>query len=175
MGNFLWFQLGWWLALVGGMLGQGGWSVLAATLLLGIHLRRLKTGASIELLAILICTFLGFATDLLAQQLGLVAFSPDMQTPWPLPLWLLAMWLVFPMTFAHSLLWFLRLKWWLRATLSGVAFPLSYLPGEAFGVLKFQAPRLEHLLGFGLLWALMFSIMSWAFLRIYSGRTARTP
>lgn len=140
--NALVFQ-GLWFSAV---LGHVGLAVLCVLLLLiqGLQQGWLRARWP-QLLAI---AALGMAADAGLTLMGAYSF-PQIQGVWPLPAWLMCLWLGFVTTLPASLAWLLR-KPAVAVAAFAVAGPLSYAAGRALGALQFDNPVL---LATAFLWA----------------------
>ena len=104
---------------------------------------------------ILIYAVLGIVMDSGLTALGVYQFSDD---AWPIPLWLLALWLIFPTTLSHGLRWCWAGKLWiLIASAFGAA--LTYVGGAALGDLDFPFGEPVTVITLTTCWALYFGLV----------------
>lgn len=137
--NFVAFQAGWFACVLGAargapMLGPAVCALLLLAMLWASSRRR----ALIVLLAA--GGLVGGAWDTLLSALGLFHFDTASHAPL-LPLWMLALWVIFASTCNESLRW-LQGRVLLAAALAAVAAPLSYLAGQRLGALSMPRPAL---------------------------------
>ncbi len=126
--NYLVFQLGWFLL----VLTRSPWALVWALAFVVIHLRWMATPR--EWLSAGAVTILGLAIDTAWQLSPWVQFNG---TGWPLPLWLVGLWLMFPFTLNHSLGW-LRSKPLLQVLFGAFGGGGSYLAGAQLGAAQLE-------------------------------------
>ena len=96
--------------------------------------------------------FLGLLVDGTLQQVGFFTFrSPG----FPIPFWLLVIWLGLAMTIHHSLSW-LKNKLLLAALFGGLGGPAAYWAGTRLGAASFNWSLPASLLLLAVIWSLMF-------------------
>ena len=137
--NFVAFQAGWFACVLGAARGAPllGPAVCALLLLAMLWASRRRRAFLLLLLA---GGLVGGAWDTLLSVLGLFRFDTAHHAPL-LPLWMLALWLIFASTCNSSLRW-LQGRALLAAALAAVAAPLSYLAGQRLGALAMPQPAL---------------------------------
>ena len=137
--NFVAFQAGWFACVLGAARGMPmlGPVVCAVQLLAMLWASRRRRAFLLLLLA---GGLVGGAWDTLLSVLGLFRFDTAHHAPL-LPLWMLALWLIFASTCNSSLRW-LQGRALLAAALAAVAAPLSYLAGQRLGALAMPQPAL---------------------------------
>ncbi|ALO45053.1 DUF2878 domain-containing protein [Pseudohongiella spirulinae] len=146
--NALMFQLGWLLCvLFGSMIAVG---VTAATVALHMQWVRDKRREGIFLL---LCLGIGFMTDLLLIQFGVLTTG----SVFP-PLWLSCLWVLFGTTVGYALRIF-HGKLWLCIAAGGLSAPLSYYGGARLADVGLLAPAWLALLVIGLVWAFVFPVL----------------
>lgn len=98
---------------------------------------------------IILLIFLGLTFDLIIFKVGIIKASPGPQTLLGFfPLWLLALWCTFPLTFFHTLGPILSSKG--KSLLFGaIGAPISYLAGPSLGLLELSSHSLIYE---GVLW-----------------------
>ncbi|OOG43552.1 DUF2878 domain-containing protein [Rhodanobacter sp. C05] len=154
------YQLVWFAAVIGA--GRGlAWPGIAGMLVyaacqLGAA-RHYKTDLSLMATAIV----LGLLVDGGLIRTGLASYA----TPWPsaalAPVWILALWATFAMTFTQSLSW-LETRLWLAALLGAIGGPLAYLSASrGWHVVSFADPAWCGLLWLGIGWALATPALAW--------------
>lgn len=128
--NYLAFQLGWFVL----VLTQSPWTLIWALLFVLGHGLWLATRA--EWRHVLPIMLIGMVID------GLWQASPWVQfygAGWPLPLWLIGLWLMFPLTLNHSLAWLNHRP--VLLVLGGIlGAGGSYLGGAALGAAEITGP-----------------------------------
>jgi hypothetical protein len=142
--NFAWYQLLWFVAVVGG-------PVLAwlLPLLLALHLLQVRDWRS-ELLLMLAAASIGGAFDTVLALAGYFRFDA-LPGPLPVPLWLLAIWMGFAATLRHSMR-HLVARPRLMTAAAGCCAPLSYLAAERLGAVSFPLGTLPTAVAVGLSW-----------------------
>jgi len=153
--NFVAFQAGWFACVLGA--GRGApllGPAVCVVLLLAMLWAAPRRGAFLALLAA--GGLIGGAWDTLLSALGLFHFDSARHAPL-LPLWMLALWVIFASTCNASLRW-LQGRMLLAAALAAVAAPLSYLAGQRLGALAMPQPALA-LGAEGLGWALILPLL----------------
>jgi hypothetical protein len=154
--NVLLYQLIWLLCVLGGNRGA-----LVALLLLLIHLVQTdKRAADLKMMGFLL--FVGLLVDGTLQQLGFFTFTV---TGFPIPFWLMVIWLGLAITPHHSLAW-LKNRALLSMFFGALGGPLAYWAGARLGAASFTWPLLSSLGILAIVWALLwpevmhFSVMS---------------
>jgi len=96
--------------------------------------------------------FLGLLVDGTLQQVVFFTFrSPG----FPIPFWLLVIWLGLAMTIHHSLSWF-KGKLLIAALFRGLGGPAAYWAGTRLGAASFNWPLPASLFFLAVVWSLMF-------------------
>lgn len=96
--------------------------------------------------------FLGLLVDGTLQQVGFFTFtSPG----FPIPFWLLVIWIGLAMTIHHSLAW-LKDKLLLAVLFGGLGGPLAYWAGTRMGAASFNWSLTISLLVLAITWSLIF-------------------
>lgn len=153
--NYAGFQAGWFLL----VLTRSPWALLWVAAFLLCHYRWLaQPGEWRQVLPIMV---IGAAIDLLWHLSPWVEFAG---AGWPMPLWLIGLWLMFPLTLNHSLAWLADRP--LLQILGGIfGAGGSYLGGAALGAADISGPAWWLVpLGWGL----------WLPLFYYGNRTLAT-
>lgn len=145
--NFLWFQFGWWALVLTATHGQSGLGLIVVFVLLGIHFQWVSKNKKRDLVLLVTCASLGISGDFLLIQIGVFTIPP----PAPFfPLWLLGMWLLFPLTLPHSMERFLKNAFFIP--LLALAAGFSYYAGTHFQILITNDPVPQNLLIASLAW-----------------------
>lgn len=127
--NFLVFQLGWFVSVIGAAYGWPWAGVIYALTWLAVHSLAAGNGGGEALRLALAAAAIGYIVDSALVLSGAIAFPESTRLGWPSPLWMAALWLMFSMTLRHSLGW-LRGRYLLAALLGAVGGPLAYWAGE---------------------------------------------
>ncbi|WP_240744267.1 DUF2878 domain-containing protein [Desulfopila sp. IMCC35006] len=143
------YQLIWFLCVLGGNRGA-----LAALPLLLMHLALTGSRAA-DLKMMGIMAFLGLAVDGTLQHIGFFKFTT---AGFPIPLWLMVIWLGLAITPHHSLAW-LQSRPVLSAVFGALGGPAAYWAGVRLGAASFQWPLLQALAFLSLLWACLWSLV----------------
>ena len=143
--NVLLYQLIWLLCVLGGNRGA-----LVALLLLLIHLVQTdKRAADLKMMGFLL--FVGLLVDGTLQQLGFFTFTV---TGFPIPFWLMVIWLGLAITPHHSLAW-LKNRALLSMFFGALGGPLAYWAGARLEAASFNWPLLSSLGILAIVWALL--------------------
>lgn len=132
--NFVLFQLGWLVSVVGAARGYPLAGVTYAAAFLVLHHWHIGSGRTRELVFVLACAGLGFVVDSALVMAGIIAFPAYAGAAFPTTLWMVGLWLMFAMTLRHSLGW-LRRRYVLGAALGAVFGPLAYWVGSRIGAI----------------------------------------
>ena len=148
--NLAIYQVGWFIFVLGG--DALAWIIL---ILLTVHLY-LSPCRKADLLMAAALLLVGLVFDGTLAGIGFFSFKSRF---FPIPLWLMAVWLIFSTLPNHSLSWLQN-----RLVLSGIfgalGGPLAYWAGVRMGAATFNWPLPQSLLLLALLWgALMPGVM----------------
>lgn len=139
------YQIVWFSAVMGA--GHGHvWPALTATLLYATWQLGVSRNRKADILLILWALAIGCLFDGVLLNAGLLQYA----VAWPLPIlppvWILALWICFALTFTQSLK-YLQTRMWVAALLGAIGGPLAYL-GAAHGwhVVSFAQPAWQPLL-----------------------------
>lgn len=144
--NITLYNLIWWLAVLGG----NRYAVLGAILIL-LHLF-ISDKCRGDLIMLGCLLGMGMITDGLLVQFGLFRFS---QQQWPIPAWLLVIWLALATLPLHSLLW-LHSKLLLAGLLGALGGPAAYWAGVRLGAATFGWSLPAALVTLAGVWGLLF-------------------
>jgi len=103
LGNFILFECAWFL----NVLMPGQLSAAITLVILAIHLTFISARVGREVRFIFMVASLGIGVDILLQNTGVLVF-PDYEGPYAegmIPVWLVAIWLMFATTVNHCLYW----------------------------------------------------------------------
>ena len=152
MVNYLLFQLGWFVCVLG-----GNKIALAATaVILAVHLLWVGSWA-MEQQLLAVTFFLGCALDSFLGNLAIVQFHQNDESR-ILPLWLACLWLIFATTLRHSLDWS-RTHRLYGAVLGFVGGPLSYYAGSQLNEITLAQPLWQTWLLLAVIWAILIPVL----------------
>lgn len=155
--NILSYQAVWFLAILWGNTGAAIGSVLII-----IHIvRSERKSADLKMMGFLF--FLGLLVDGTLLQMGFFSFK---NTGFPIPIWLMVIWIALAITPHHSLSW-LKNRLLLASLLGALAGPAAYWAGTRMGAATFNLSLLSSLLILAVLWSLLFPAI------MYFGRTSK--
>lgn len=147
--NVILYQLIWFLCVLGGNTGA-----LAALPFLLIHLALSGCrGADLKMMGLM--AFLGLIIDGTLQQIGFFYFT---NPGFPIPLWLMVIWLGLALTPHHSLAW-LKCRPVLSAVFGALGGPAAYWAGVRLGAASFDWPLPQALAFLSVIWALVWSLV----------------
>lgn len=145
LSNVIIYQSIWLLAVLGGTKGAYG-----GILLLFIHLIFSPVkGADLRMMGFLL--FTGLLVDGTLHQVGFISFTV---TGFPIPFWLMVIWLGLAITPHHSLAW-LQHRLLLSMLFGAMGGPVAYWAGARLGAATFNYALLPSLLILSLIWALL--------------------
>ncbi len=144
--NIALYNLVWWIAVLGG--NRYAW--LGGAMLLLHLLVSNKRKADLIMFASLLA--MGLVIDGLLVQVGLFHFP---QQQWPIPTWLMVIWLALATLPLHSLCW-LQNQLLLAGLLGALGGPLAYWAGVRLEAATFHWAMPPALLTLALIWGLLF-------------------
>lgn len=157
--NIIGFQIGWFSCVLGAANGMPWLGPLVALPVLGWHLFN-AGDMRIELKFILIASFIGCLFDQALLSAGLLRF--DASPIWPaavLPLWMMALWLLFNTTINVGLRW-MRGRTAIAVIFGLIGGPLAYLAGAELGAITLlDTSKLMVALAIG--WGLLMPALLW--------------
>jgi hypothetical protein len=121
------YQLSWFLAVLGG--NMGAWLAIGM-LLLHLAFSSVRM-ADIQMMLLLLCT--GLVVDGTLHQIGFISFK---ETGFPIPFWLVVIWLALAITPHHCLSW-LKNRPFLSAVFGALGGPIAYWAGTRLGAATF--------------------------------------
>ncbi len=154
LGDFVLMQVGWFACVLGAADGRGWVGPLVVLAAIAVHVAFIAPAPDerrIELQNVLRFGVLGAAVDAGLTRLGLLVFDGNAVEFLGMPLWMAALWFLFPILFNSSLAW-MRGRHVLAALFGLVGGPLSYLGGESLGALELGPNRTVALLAIGVVW-----------------------
>lgn len=123
IGNYAGFQVGWFIL----VLTQSAWGILWAMAFVLFH--KLKVANRGEWSKVGLIMAIGLTVDTAWHYSPWIHF---VGTGWPVPLWLIGLWLMFPLTLAHSLSW-LSNRLALQILFGAIGGGGSYIAGAKLG------------------------------------------
>ncbi len=149
--NFAWYQLLWFVAVMGG--DSLAWLLLV---LLLMHLLSVASLRS-ELTVMVPAALMGCAVDSVITAAGFYVFDPAPGLL-PIPVWLIAIWMGFAGTLRHSMGWLVARRG-LMVILTSVGAPLTYLAAARLGAVSFPMGLWPTAIVVGLCWAAMSPVL----------------
>lgn len=149
--NFLLFQLGWLVSVLG---AAHGWPLSGAGFAIAflvLHHWHLGHGRAAELRFVLCSAAFGFLMDWLLAVIGIISFPAYAELGPLSPLWMASLWLMFAMTLRHSLRWLCR-RPLLAGVLGAISGPFAYWMGSRFGAIHIHN-GFAGLAAIGAVWA----------------------
>jgi hypothetical protein len=138
LANFILFQIGWFACVLG---GAHDWPWLGTSIALAIvawHVGRARRPRA-EMILVLASAGIGAVADSVPVAAGWVRYASGTVVPGMVPVWLVAMWMLFATTLNVSLRW-LRPHTFAAIALGAVGGPLAYWGGARLGGMEFVAP-----------------------------------
>ena len=126
--NFIFFQLIWFVCIIGAATNETHAAVAFSLLIILFHLYLTKDKKN-ELKILLLASILGFLFDGFLLKNELVLYANHGWSYSITPLWIIVLWMGFAITLNSSLSW-LKKKIKLSALFGAVGGPLAYLAGE---------------------------------------------
>lgn len=170
--NFVTFYVGWWACALGASYGYTWVGPTLIPVWVGLHLIFSPTRKG-ELLFIVAMAGLGFLIDTICIQTGLFRIEPAMPVA---PLWLVAMWVLWAITFESMVL--LRQHLALLILTGAISGPITYFAGKSLNIIHFGQPYWLTIGLHGILWGtilpLLFNVRDCC-LRLVSERLPPAP
>ena len=150
--NFAWYQLTWFVAVLGG----SAYEWLLAVLML-MHLGLVSSWRR-ELVLMASVGALGCSVDALLAMAGYFQFA---ESSWlPIPLWHVAIWVGFAGTLRHSMA-FMVGRPRLMTFAAAIFAPLTYLAAQRFGAVVFPLGDFPTAIVIGLCWITLSPLLIW--------------
>jgi len=108
-----------------------------------------------DLKIMLIIGVLGIVIDSVLTQINIVSFPNFDASSFPLPPWLIALWLVFALMVPYSLYW-LKKNMMVASIAGAIGGSFSYFLGHKLGALYLAAPLLISLCIYFIVWGIIF-------------------
>jgi hypothetical protein len=150
------FQAGWFALVLGAAHGYGAWGVAFAALLVARHVVHAARPLD-ELALIVIAGALGGLFECVLAYSGLVGYGAAGNALALIPLWMVALWMLFATTANLSLRW-LRQRTALAVLLGAAGGPLAYWGGVKLGALQLTDPVIS-LAAIGAGWAILLPLL----------------
>ena len=167
--NFAGYQFVWFAAVCGASRGLT-WPALLAMAFFAAWQLRVSQSRTADLRLSGIALLMGVLLDGTLNASGLLHYTArSMELPaGGAPLWILALWVAFALTFNHSLSWVTG-RTLLSLSLGAVGGPLAYLGAGRLGAVSFAAPAWRGLLGLAAGWGLACALLG-SLARAWRGR-----
>lgn len=144
--NVLIYQTVWFLAIL-----RGNQGALLGIALLIAHLASSRCRvADLKMMGFLL--FLGVLVDGILHQIGFFSFT---QSGFPIPFWLMIIWVALAITPHHSLEW-MKERLFLASFFGALGGPAAYWAGTRMGAAIFNWPLPASLLVLAVLWSFLF-------------------
>lgn len=155
--NYILFQAGWFVCVLGAAAGYPWLAAAIGLLLVLVHLVLVRDAVR-ESLLLLTSLLLGLLVDGIHIRTGVLVFPiGTFHTNLP-PAWILVLWLQFAMSLHYSLGW-LSGRYVLGALLGSVSGALAYWAGVRFGAAAFGSELIHSLVQIGLSWGLTMLVL----------------
>ncbi|MBM3989095.1 MAG: DUF2878 domain-containing protein [Planctomycetes bacterium] len=171
LANFVGFQACWFACVLGAARGMEWLGPLSTSLFLGWALLRSHNAAR-ELVSLALVAVLGTLVDSLQLHMGWLKYAGTPLAGVLAPAWIVALWIVFAMTFDSSLAWLARRRAWF-AIFGAVGAPCSYWGGARLGAVSFGEPLWPSILGISACWGAALPLASWLVERVRSATDER--
>ena len=137
--NFIFFQLIWFVCIIGAATNETHSAVAFSLLIILFHLYLTKDKKN-ELKILLLASILGFLFDGFLLKNELVLYANHGWSYSITPLWIIVLWMGFAITLNSSLSW-LKKKIKLSVLLGAIGGPLAYLAGEKLNAVTILSPN----------------------------------
>ena len=153
--NFVLFQVGWFIGVLGATYNQTYFALTLSIVILMVHFAIIKNRI-LELKLIIIAGLIGLLFDGALLNFDLIIYN-DPGLPYPLtPIWIVMLWMFFAMTLNHSLAW-LRQKIYISILFGALGGPLAYIAGEKLGAITLLSTNSIIILSIG--WAFITPVL----------------
>lgn len=156
--NLIGYQMVWFAIVISASRAQPWWGIAAALTFIALQLLY-STARVADMRTVVAALTCGFLLDGVLAATGWLHYASPLISL-PAPIWILALWMAFAMTWNHSML-FLRGRPWLAGLLGAVGGPLAYLgAARGFDAVIFVMPawRAISLLAMG--WAVSLGMLA---------------
>lgn len=135
--NFILFQAGWFACVLGGASREYMWAgTIAVAVIVAVHLAR-ATNLRSESLLILLTAAVGTAWDSGLMIAGLFTFHNGVVVSGLVPVWIIAMWVLFATTLNVSMTW-MKGRYLLASIFGAIGGPVAYYAGHRLGAVDFN-------------------------------------
>ena len=153
--NFVLFQAGWFIGVLGASYNQTYLALTLSIVILLVHFALIKNRI-LELKLIIIAGLIGLLFDGALLNFDLIIYN-DPVLPYPFtPIWIVMLWMFFAMTLNHSLAW-LRQKIYISILFGALGGPLAYIAGEKLGAITLLSTNSIIILSIG--WAFITPVL----------------
>ena len=153
--NFVLFQAGWFIGVLGASYNQTYLALTLSIVILLVHFAIIKNRI-LELKLIIIAGLIGLLFDGALLNFDLIIYN-DPGLPYPLtPIWIVMLLMFFAMTLNHSLAW-LRQKIYISILFGALGGPLAYIAGEKLGAITLLSTNSIIILSIG--WAFITPVL----------------
>ena len=153
--NFVLFQAGWFIGVLGASYNQTYLALTLSTVILLVHFALIKNRV-LELKLIIIAGLIGLLFDGALLNFDLIIYN-DPGLPYPFtPILIVMLWMFFAMTLNHSLAW-LSQKIYISILFGALGGPLAYIAGEKLGAITLLSANSIITLSIG--WAFITPIL----------------
>ena len=153
--NFVLFQAGWFIGVLGASYNQTYLALTLSIVILLVHFALIKNRI-LELKLIIIAGLIGLLFDGALLNFDLIIYN-DPGLPSPLtPIWIVMLWMFFAMTLNHSLAW-LRQKIYISILFGALGGPLAYIAGEKLDAITLLSTNSIIILSIG--WAFITPVL----------------
>ena len=149
--NFIFFQLVWFICIIGAATNETHTAVAFSLLIVLFHIYLTKYKTS-ELKILLLASIIGFLFDGFLLKSELVLYADHGWSYSITPLWIIVLWMGFAITLNSSLSW-LKKKLNLSILFGSLGGPLAYLAGEKLGAVTLMTPDTLMIISIG--WAII--------------------
>lgn len=154
------YQAVWFAAVIGAAHGRV-WPAMVALLIYAVGQLSLSHTRRADLLLPATAIILGFLVDGTLARTGMARYDVTWLSGGLAPIWILALWAAFSMTFTKSLA-YLQKRLWIGALFGAIGGPLAYLgAARTFGVVRFSDPAWHGLLWLAIGWGLATPALAW--------------
>ncbi len=135
--NFILFQLGWFACVLGGASLEYVWAgPIVVAVIVAVHLARANNLRS-EAFLVLLTAALGTTWDSGLMIAGLFNFQNGVVVSGLVPVWIIAMWVLFATTLNVSMTW-MKGRYLLASIFGAIGGPAAYYAGHRLGAVDFD-------------------------------------
>jgi hypothetical protein len=156
--NLIGYQLVWFAIVISASRGQSWWGIAAALVFIALQLVYSSTRMA-DMRTVVTAFACGFLMDGALAATGWLHYASPLFSL-PAPVWILALWMAFAMTWNHSMQ-FLRGRPWLAGLLGAVGGPLAYLgAARGFDAVIFVLPSWHAIGLLSIGWAMALAMLA---------------